>query len=299
MFKILNFLLLALTILICHARPPSSQCPQISDGQEVGIVTNEEINEASGLVASQVNPDAFWTLNDSGGPACVYALASNGHLRHKLCLEGADNYDWEAIATAPCQPNQDDEMCLFIGDIGDNRYERSYIKVYKISEPILTEDLEGKETFSRDWEVVKYTYPDHAHNAESMLIDASIRQLVIPTKSDPQAKVFISPLDIDNGAIHAMEDTGIRLDLRLATDASTSADGQVIVIRMYQGAFLWPRNNGRRASSIVDKLRTQECLVSVGMQRQGESVALNPSGTSYYTHSEYVNEKIYRYDIFE
>ena len=262
-------------------------------------MTNEEINEASGLVASQVNPDAFWTLNDSGGPACVYALASNGHLRHKLCLEGADNYDWEAIATAPCQPNQDDEMCLFIGDIGDNRYERSYIKVYKISEPILTEDLEGKETFSRDWEVVKYTYPDHAHNAESMLIDASIRQLVIPTKSDPQAKVFISPLDIDNGAIHAMEDTGIRLDLRLATDASTSADGQVIVIRMYQGAFLWPRNNGRRASSIVDKLRTQECLVSVGMQRQGESVALNPSGTSYYTHSEYVNEKIYRYDIFE
>ena len=292
---------LTLTILLVfhasNARPSRSQCPQISEGQEVGIVTDEEIDEASGLVASQVNPDAFWTLNDSGGPACVYALASNGNLRHKLCLEGAHNYDWEAIATAPCQPNEDDKMCLFIGDIGDNRYERSYIKVYKIAEPILTETLTG-ETSSRDWQVVKYTYPDHAHNAESMLIDTSTRQLVIPTKSDPQAKVFTAPLDLDDGATHTMEDTGIRLDLRLATDASTSADGQVIIIRMYQGAFLWPRKGGR-ASSIVDKLRTQECLVSVGMQRQGESVALNPSGTSYYTHSEYVNEKIYRYDIYE
>ena len=279
---------------ICDARP-RSYCPQISDGQVVGTVTNPEIDEASGLVASQVNPDAFWTLNDSGGPPCLYALATDGNLRMKLCLEGAHNYDWEAIATAPCQPNGN-QMCLYIGDIGDNRYERSYIKVYKIPEPILATEPQSLKN-SEDWQVVKYTYPDHAHNAESMLIDAKSRQLVIPTKSDPQAKVFQGDLDVENGGTEAMEDTGIRLDLRLATDASASADGQVIIIRMYQGAFLWPR--GDRESSIVDKLRGQECLVSVGMQRQGESVALNPSGTSYYTHSEYVNENIYRYDIFQ
>ena len=69
---------------------------------------------------------------------------------------------------------------------------------------------------------------------------------------------------------------GIRLDLINATDATSSADGQVLIIRMYVGAFLWPRTS--RSKSIVEKLRNPECLVSVGMQRQGESVALYPSG---------------------
>ena len=35
-------------------------------GKEVGIVTDPEINEASGLVASQTYSNVFWTLNDSG-----------------------------------------------------------------------------------------------------------------------------------------------------------------------------------------------------------------------------------------
>ena len=37
-----------------------------------------------------------------GGPNCIYALTTNGTLLSKLCLSKAQNYDWEAIATAPC-----------------------------------------------------------------------------------------------------------------------------------------------------------------------------------------------------
>ena len=65
-------------------------------------MTNPQINEASGLVASQTHSDLFWTLNDSDGPNCIYALAKNGTLVLTLCLEYAENYDWEAISTAPC-----------------------------------------------------------------------------------------------------------------------------------------------------------------------------------------------------
>ena len=68
----------------------------------MGFVTNPQINEASGLVASQTHSDLFWTLNDSDGPNCIYALAQNGTLVLTLCLEYAENFDWEAIATAPC-----------------------------------------------------------------------------------------------------------------------------------------------------------------------------------------------------
>ena len=62
---------------------------------------------------------------------------------------------------------------------------------------------------------------------------------------------------------------------------------------------MWPRRKNRTKgkNSIIDILKEKECLVSVGIQQQGESVALNPEGTSYFTHSEFVNQTIWKYDI--
>ena len=82
---------------------PMKICPQVDyPGKEVGFVTDPTVDEASGLAVSQINHDVFWTLNDSDGPSCVYALAMNGTLLHTLCLDGAQNFDWEAIVVAPC-----------------------------------------------------------------------------------------------------------------------------------------------------------------------------------------------------
>ena len=107
-----------------------------------------------------------------------------------------------------------------------------------------------------------------------------------------------APLDIESGSTGNLEFTNISLPLYDATDATTSADGQVVMIRLYVGAFLWPRRpRYENNDSIVDILREKECLASVGMQKQGESIALSPSGTAYFTHSEFVNESIYRYDF--
>ena len=78
------------------------KCPQISSGEQVGTVTSPSIDEASGLVASQTHSDVFWTMNDSDGPHCIYALNKYGQRILTLCLTHASNYDWEAISTAPC-----------------------------------------------------------------------------------------------------------------------------------------------------------------------------------------------------
>ena len=73
-------------------------------GKKVGIVTDPHVNEASSLALSQTNNDVFWTMNDSGGSSCVYALSKSGKILHTLCLDGAKNKDWEAICIAPCDP---------------------------------------------------------------------------------------------------------------------------------------------------------------------------------------------------
>ena len=81
----------------------AKNCPKFDVcGQNVGKVTSPDINEASGLVASQVNNGLFWTLNDKTGPNCIYALKMDGSLTKIICLEGAENIDWEAISTAHC-----------------------------------------------------------------------------------------------------------------------------------------------------------------------------------------------------
>ena len=68
---------------------------------------------------------------------------------------------------------------------------------------------------------------------------------------------------------------------------------------MYIGAYLWPRRSDRAERSIIEILREPECFVSVGIHIQGESVALTPDGTSYYTHSEKVNQPILKFNILE
>jgi hypothetical protein len=94
-----------------------NQCPQISyPGQAVGFVTDAQIDEASGLLSSQFNPNYFWTINDSDGVPCLFAITMNGTLQYRLCLTGASNLDWEAIATAPCNKgysnDNDDDILL-------------------------------------------------------------------------------------------------------------------------------------------------------------------------------------------
>ena len=68
---------------------------------------------------------------------------------------------------------------------------------------------------------------------------------------------------------------------------------------MYIGGYLWPRTSEKSnaSRSIVEILSDVECFVSVGMLTQGESIALNPEGTSYFAHSEEVNQPILKFDI--
>ena len=123
-------------------------------------------------------------------------------------------------------------MCLFVGDIGDNDQERESIRIYKVEEP----NLELFEDATEDWDVVYYNYPNNdKYNAESMLIDAMTRELIIITKFDepPFALVFKGALDATSESKILLEDTGITLDLIEATDASSSSDGQVSLTKSY------------------------------------------------------------------
>ena len=123
-------------------------------------------------------------------------------------------------------------MCIYIGDIGDNRHVRKNITLYKIKEPKLHSDDTNLQENVSEWQVFTYNYPfDYpyhpSHNAEAFLIDTNSRELIIITKTKAHqyaySQVFSAPLETDS----EMVDTGIKLPWNLANDASSSADNQV------------------------------------------------------------------------
>lgn len=100
-------------------------------------IQSRVINESSGIVASRQHPGVFWTHNDSGDRARIFAIDLEGNSilpdtwtgpDEGIQISGAQNIDWEDIAT-------DDHGQLVIADFGNNGNARRDLKLYLIDEP--------------------------------------------------------------------------------------------------------------------------------------------------------------------
>lgn len=143
----LPVLLLALPALVAVAARPRPT-PPTRALTPIARVIHEPLDEMSGLVRSPRYPGVFWTHNDSGDTARLFALRADGQvvlpgwLRGDFYagakeegkrpypgvqIDGAVNFDWEEIAT--------DGDLLYISDLGNNGNARRDIALYVLPEP--------------------------------------------------------------------------------------------------------------------------------------------------------------------
>ena len=87
----------------------------------VGRIESPDVTESSGIAASLCQPKVFWTHNDSGDDAFIFAMGENGKNLGTYRVTGARNSDWEDIAS---YKSPDGTCYLYIGDIGNNKLER-------------------------------------------------------------------------------------------------------------------------------------------------------------------------------
>lgn len=83
----------------------------------------DALRESSGLVVQ--SPNAFWTLNDSGGETALYQFDSTGRIRRVVTLLNSTNKDWEELTT-------DSIGNFYIGDMGNNDETRRNLTFYKV-----------------------------------------------------------------------------------------------------------------------------------------------------------------------
>ncbi len=254
-----------------------------------GRLAAPEATEISGLVISPTQPGVLWAHNDSGDRARIFALRSDGSLIASLDVPGAEATDWEEIAVGP-------DGDLLLGDTGDNKSVRKAIDIYRVPEPRLADGPSTTAAATR----LRLTYPDGAHDAETLLADPGTGEIVIVTKRlDGRSGVYAGKAPARDAPGEAvLRHTGdLRLGLAgLATAGDVSADGRTIAIRTYTALYAWTRKPG---ASLAATLARKPCVGSaqLGREGQGESLALSRDGRAFFTVPEGAGAALRRYSV--
>jgi hypothetical protein len=189
-----------------HGAPPWSPA---------GYYEHEAIAESSGYQASRQHEGVFWTLNDSGNPAALYAVRADGELIGEIAVTGVENYDWEALAA-------DRDGNLWIGEIGNNSRQREDLELYVVAEPNPYEDTEVEVTAR-----YPYRYPAENVDAEGLFLAGGVPYIV--SKEANRAVLYRFP-ELREGEQVVLETVGELPFARLVTGADISADITRLVV---------------------------------------------------------------------
>ncbi len=172
------FVSLLSTLLFVGFSAPghTKTCIDFDSPSKTGKIDRDAISESSGLAVSRLHTDTLWTHNDSGDEARFFAMSSDGDDLGTIRLTGASANDWEAMAIGPCE----DQICLYIGDVGDNNAARNDVEIWRVQEP--TPPGEDKETIVLG-DKLELRYPDGPMDCEAIALDPLTGDVIFVEKS--------------------------------------------------------------------------------------------------------------------
>ena len=89
-----------------------------------------ELAETSGII---IYDSLVWTFNDSGNEPALFGIGiSDSAVKKKIFLQNALNTDWEDITQ--------DEITIYIGDIGNSSGDRDFLTIYLLSKDSITSE---------------------------------------------------------------------------------------------------------------------------------------------------------------
>lgn len=165
--------------LSAFAADPGNQ--RLGEVKLQALLTDPTLNEISGIAASRRSEGTYWVHGDAPRPAELLAINEQGSLIGRLRIEGVRAVDWEDIASF----RKDGKAWLLIGDIGDNKGNRTQYELIAVEEP---EIPDRQETLSVKpaWRMA-FRYPDGAHDCEALAVDLASNQVLLINKHAPLA----------------------------------------------------------------------------------------------------------------
>ncbi|MGK7393779.1 MAG: hypothetical protein ACNS62_04370 [Candidatus Cyclobacteriaceae bacterium M3_2C_046] len=248
----------------------------------MGKVENNDIDEASGLAASQANPNMLWTHNDSGDKARVFLLDNQGKHAGEFYLNQIEARDVEDIALGPGP--EANQTYVYLADIGDNAARHAVNYIYRFKEPNVEQADIPVNKMIDQVDVIKYTYPEQARDAETLMIDPVSKDIYIVTKREPQVLLFRIPFPQNTEDTLVAEKVG-ELPYTLIVGGDISPDGKEILLKSYNEVLYWKLDQSEEIADIIHKVPLGLPYAS---EPQGEAICWSYDQKGYYTLSEEV-----------
>lgn len=244
-------LLICVLILLVGCADPGNAPASDSILEVTGRIGYKPLDEASGLAQSRLQPDLLWAINDGGRPI-LYGIGVDGGKRGKVEIRKAGQRDWEDLAAFTL----DGVDYLLVADIGDNDSKRRDVTLYVVEEPDPDPDAEAVDIAWR----IDFSYPDGPRDAEAIAVDTARQQILVLTKRDIPARLYVLPLKPNTDETILAEYVDVvdslpqpnRRDINAApirddwfwqpTAMDIAADASSALILTYRGIYFYSRN---------------------------------------------------------
>jgi len=277
----LNFWILAVVVVVVACSKGKKTGSDFLAGEIVSELTLKELEEASGLVASQANPGYFWTINDSGNGADVFLVDQKMSIKLTCKLSGVTNRDWEDIAIG--RDPETKKNYIYVAEIGDNRAEFLHKMIYRFEEPTLGDSAVLALQPDQIQKIV-FRLPEGAKDTEAIMIDPLTHDIYIISKREMPVHVYSLAYP------QSMTDTLVAqpvttLPFTQATAANFSLDGMEVLVKNYDSIYYWKRDT---TETVQQMLVQRPTVLNYIPEPQGESITWSLDGSGYYTLSEKV-----------
>ena len=224
-------------------------------------IKDVRVTESSGL-ARDLPANLYWTANDSGGTGTAYGVNAKGRVVGTLNFR-AEPVDVEAVAVYKNR--------LYLGDIGDNDAKRDEVTVYAFNDARANGLTVGYRAYD-------FTYPDGAHDAETLLVSPRGRLLIV-TKGK-RGGIYRAPKVPSRTETNQLKRVGDAP--ALVTDGTFLPDGKQIALLGYTSV------------RVIDaKTYAKVATAKIPSQPQAESLAVSLDGQSLLVGSEGRRSKVY------
>ncbi len=263
--------------MVCSSKELFGQENGIAQANPILEIRITGLHESSGLAASNRMPNHFWSHNDSGDTARLFAFDTDGKHTGSCQLENIAAFDWEDMSAFQV----DQKNWLLVADCGDNLCERDSIKLLIFQEP----DPRA-HTKVELYGSLAITYPDGAHDCEAVAVDIKRGLIVLVAKTLlPLVNVYVVKMpELQREFPWAQSATASRVAsvvMPMATGADFDPRTGDFWITSYFSSLRFALSN--ESMSLTDQLKQVPQCIELPHLKQIEAIAIDSVGVAWVT----------------
>lgn len=176
---------------------------------------DNSLKESSGLEVI-AGSKLFWTIEDAGNQANLYAINSKGHIAKNIDIKQANNEDWEDMTS-------DRKGHIYIGDFGNNSKKRNIFTIYKIP---VSEQM-GNEVLAEE---IRFQLPKNVKSRDFEAFFLMDNHFYIFSKEEKSCLLAKVPNKLGSHTAEVLTDYNLKGKHNRITSAAISPNKKTIVL---------------------------------------------------------------------